>query len=110
MDEHEHHDHDGHGVALSPAELYDQQTEEAQERLSELAESCTQRDWLNITHKLDRSRPQIGADSGLTMLALAWVKEKREHGGASWDRLLDLTDQQLNELHGFPAGERPGDD
>jgi hypothetical protein len=92
-------------VRLTPRELWQQQNDEANERLNELARTTTQREWLLITTALDRNRQQIGADDGLTLLAMAWVKEKREHGGASWDRLLDLTDQQLADLHGFPAGD-----
>jgi hypothetical protein len=92
---------------LTPAELWDQGVEEGRERLDEVARSATQRDWLIITKKLDRSRQEIGADSGLTMLALAWVKLKAEHGGASWDKLLDMTDAELEAIHGFPPGSRP---
>lgn len=97
------------GAELSPAELWDQGVDDARQALDQLARETTQRDWLIITRKLDRSRQEIGADSGLTLLALAWVKEKREHGGASWDRLLDMTDAQLEAIHGFPAGDRPED-
>jgi uncharacterized protein (DUF2235 family) len=112
MDEHD----EQHGLpdaeqppALTAAQ-YDEQSKQAQDAMAELAESVTQREWLIITRKLDQTRPQIGGDSGLTMLALAWVKEKRAHGGADFDRLLDMTDAQLSELHGFPAGDRPGGD
>jgi hypothetical protein len=91
--------------ALSPRELFDQQNAEANERLNALAGSVTQREWLLITKALDRSRQEIGSDNGLTLLAMAWVKEKREHGGASWDRLLDFTDAQLETLHGYPEGD-----
>lgn len=97
-------------AALSPAELWDQGVDEANERLDQLATTVTQREWLLITTKLDRTRQQIGVDSGLTLLAMAWVKEKREHGGASWDRLLDMTDDELSLIHGFPAGNRPDPD
>ena len=96
-------------AALSPAELWDQGVEEGQKRLDTLARETTQREWLLITRKLDRTRGEIGADPGLTMLALAWVKEKHEHGGASWDKLLDMTDAELEAVHGFPPGDRPED-
>lgn len=92
-------------VRLSPRERWEQQNNEANERLNKLAEDTTQREWLLITTALDRTRQQIGEDNGLTLLAMAWVKEKREHGGASWDRLLDLTDNQLAQLHGYPEGD-----
>lgn len=96
-------------AALSPAELWDEGVEAGRQALDQLARETTQRDWLLITRKLDRTRAEIGADSGLTMLALAWVKEKHEHGGASWDRLLDMTDAELEAIHGFPAGDRPAE-
>ena len=96
-------------AALSPAELWDEKRDQASESVDQLAETVTQREWLQITTRLDRSRQQIGADSGLTLLALAWVKEKRAHGGASWDRLLDMTDEQLATLHGYPEGNRPAE-
>lgn len=92
---------------MTPAELFDQQMREAGERVDQLAETVTQREWLLITHALDRPRKQIGEDSGLTLCALAWVREKREHGGAKWDRFLDMTDEQLAVFHGYPAGQRP---
>lgn len=91
----------------TPAEAFDRQLAEANEKLQKLADETTQREWLLITRALDRSRQQIGGDIGLTMLAMLWVREKREHGGASWDKLLDLTDRQLEDALGFPAGERP---
>jgi hypothetical protein len=91
----------------TPTEAFDRQLHEANEKLQRLADETTQREWLLITRALDRSRQQIGGDIGLTMLAMLWVREKREHGGASWDKLLDLTDRQLEDALGFPAGERP---
>lgn len=94
-------------VSLSPGELWEEENTAAAERLDQLAKSVTQREWLVITRTLDRTRQEIGGDSGLTMLALAWAKAKHEHGGASWDKLLDLTDEQLEALHGFPPGSRP---
>lgn len=93
---------------LSPRERWQLQNDEANERLNKLAAETTQREWLTITTALDRTRQQIGADNGLTLLAMAWVSEKRAHGGASWDRLLDMSDDQLAQLHGYPEGD--GDD
>lgn len=93
------------GAGLSPRELWDQQNEQARHRLDELAATVTQRDWLLICKALDKSRAEIGADTGLTLLALGWVLEKRAHGGASWDRLLDMTDAELEDLHGFAPGD-----
>ena len=77
--------------------------EDFQAELKRLRASVTQREWLIITTRLDRSRDQIEADGALNMLALAWVKGVREHGGAKWDDLLDLTDDQLLAAHGWPA-------
>ncbi len=93
----------------TPAEAFDRQLAEANAALQKLADETTQREWLLITRALDRTRQQIGSDVGLTMLAMLWVREKHEHGGASWDKLLDLTDTQLEAELGFPAGERPED-
>jgi hypothetical protein len=99
-----------HDQSMTPAELWDQASKEAGERVDQLAGSVTQREWLLITKALDRSRQEIGSDTGLTLCSMAWVKEKRDHGGAKWDRFLDMTDEQLAVFHGYPAGERPGDD
>lgn len=88
-------------------EAYRERVKEASDGLDELQETVTQREWLLITAKLDRPRQAIVEDGGLRLLALAWVKEKREHGGASWDRLLDMTDTDLVEVHGFPAEDPP---
>lgn len=95
--------------SMTAGELWDQQNTEASENLDSLAETVTQREWLLITAALDRTRKQIGGDSGLTLAAMAWVKEKREHGGARWDRFLDMTDEELAVFHGYAAGERPAD-
>lgn len=75
---------------------------DAEARLEQLQRSTTQRDWLLITQALNRTRNEVVSDGGLRLLALAFVKEKRDHGGANWDVLLDMTDEQLLELHGFP--------
>lgn len=82
---------------------FEERVEEAQAALEDLERSVTQREWLLITIRLDRTREQIAQDGGLRLLALTWVKEKREHGGADWDRLLDMTDDDLAEAHGLPT-------
>lgn len=94
-------------LAETPAEAFDRQMRQAQAQLQAIADECTQREWLQITKALDCTRQQIADDSGLTCLAMLWAREKHAHGGASWDRLLDLTDQQLEAELGFPAGDRP---
>lgn len=71
--------------------------------LSKLEKTVTQREWLLITSRLDRPRAQITEDGNLRLLALAWVRRVREHGGAKWDELLGMTDDELLELHHFPA-------
>jgi hypothetical protein len=75
--------------------------ESAEEALADLERSVTQREWIIVMGKLAATREQINRDGSLRLLALAWVNEKREHGGASWDRLLDMTDEELLEAHGF---------
>jgi hypothetical protein len=82
---------------------FQERVDEATEALEALEESVVQREWLLITLRLDRTREQIAADGSLRLLALAWVREKRDHGGADWDRLLEMTDKELVDLHGFPT-------
>jgi hypothetical protein len=86
-------------------EAYQARVEEATEDLANLERSVTQREWLLIRQRLNASREEIAKEGGLRLLALAWIREKREHGGASWDRLLEMTDEDLVRLHGFPVGE-----
>ena len=75
--------------------------------LKRLTRSVTQGEWLALTRLLDRSRAEIAEDGNLTLLALAYVAEKREHGRASLELLLELTDEQLLAAHGFAS---PPDD
>lgn len=84
---------------------YDEKVDAATADLEALEETVTQREWLLITLRLDRTRQQIAEDGSLRLLALAWVKDKRDHGGASWDTLLEMTDRDLVEAHGFPTEE-----
>ncbi len=88
---------------LSPA--IRAQVEAAEAGLYAVQRTITQRDWLNITQVLDRPRTTILEDGGLRLLALAWVKEKAAHGGASWEVLLDMTDEEILALHGFPTSD-----
>lgn len=81
---------------------FEARVQEASDNLTALEETVTQREWLLVTAALDRTRDQIAQDGSLRMLALAWVREKHDHGGASWDALLDMTDRDLVRLHGFP--------
>ena len=96
------------GLELSPATRA--KIEAAEEGLALVQRTVTQRDWLNITQVLNHTRKEVLEDGGLRLLALAWVKEKAAHGGASWDVLLDMTDEDLLELHGFPTHDDSPDE
>ena len=74
---------------------------EAYEQMQAFSATVTQREWLLVCGALNVTREQLQASGALTILALAWVREKREHGGASWDRLLEMTDDQLLAVHGI---------
>lgn len=89
-------------------EAFQARVEEATEDLAALEKTVTQREWLLIRQRLNASREEIAKEGGLRLLALAWVRGKREHGGASWDRLLEMTDEDLVALHGFPTEEPEG--
>lgn len=93
--------------ASQAQEAYDAKVQEASEALDSLESTVTQREWLLITTRLDRTRAQIAVDGGLRLLALAWVREKRDHGGASWDRLLEMTDDDLVKMMDFPTEPPP---
>lgn len=84
---------------------FQERVDQATEDLEALEETVTQREWLLITIRLDRTREQIAQDGSLRLLALAWVREKRDHGGADWDTLLNMTDRDLVKAHGFPDEE-----
>lgn len=81
---------------------FEARVKEANQALEDLENTVTQREWLLITARLDRTRDQIATDGSLRLLALGWVKEKHDHGGANWDILLEMTDKELVRLHGFP--------
>lgn len=92
------------------AEAYAARVAEVQADLDAFEATLTQREWLLVCRQLDASREQISGDGSLRLLALGWLREKREHGGASWDRLLDMTDRELLDLHGFPTLGQTADD
>lgn len=75
----------------------------ANEDLDNLAGSITQREWLLICRRLDMTRDKIADDRGLRLLALAWVRQQREHGGADWDRLLNMTDEEVAAQLGYDS-------
>lgn len=72
----------------------------SQERVRPLVESITQREKFLLADRLSRPFSEIMEDPDRIMLALAWVKRKRENGGKapSFDELLDMTDQQLLDV------------
>lgn len=72
--------------------------ERIREDLAALEATVTQREWLLICRRLDVTRQRIDEDYGVRVLALAWVRQKRTHGGAEWDKLLDMTDEQLADV------------
>lgn len=76
--------------------------EESRLELDVFEASVTQREWLLMCRRLECDRSAIRTDGSLRLLALGWLREKREHGGASWDALLDMTDRQLLDVHGWP--------
>ena len=84
-------------------EEYLDQVEAAQRRANELQASITQREWLLIRRALDCPREEVLQDGGLRMVALAWVKASRAHGGATWDQFLNMTDDEALEANGFPT-------
>lgn len=79
----------------------------ALDHFEELKDSVTQREWLIACNKLGVTRNQIDADYGLLLLILAWVQEKRTVGKASWDKLLDATDEQILDILGLKEDESP---
>lgn len=79
--------------------------DEIQKTLSDIAESITQREWLQITKTLDRNREEINDDFGLQLLAIAWAKDKHVGKRADWDAFLDMTDAQLLEHLGIDIDE-----
>lgn len=86
---------------------YEQRLIDANKRVEEFYATVTQREWILLQRQLDATREEIGADQGLTLLGYAWVTEKRERGGAEWDRLLDMTDDELLAETQFPTAPAP---
>lgn len=82
----------------------------ARRELLKLLRTITQGDWLAICRALDLTRDQISDDENLTLLAAAWVKDKRKHGASSWDVLLEMTDADLLEFHGYQLEPRDDDE
>lgn len=81
-----------------------EQNAKARHGLRFLIRSITQGEWLAICRGLDMTRAGIADDDSLTMLAAAYVKDKRENGVSSWEVLLEMTDLDLMRFHGFDVG------
>lgn len=86
---------------------YEQRLKDANEATEKFFQAVTQREWLLVCRALDASREEIGADQGLMLMAQGWLTEKHAHGGASWDRLLDMTDDELLVEVGYPLPPVP---
>lgn len=82
--------------------------DEAIAAAAEFYNSVTQREWLTITNKLDRSRTEIGEDGALRALVSAWIKQKRETGATNWDELLDSTDAEVLARFGITEDDYEG--
>lgn len=78
--------------------------------LRALIRSTTQGEWIAVCRGLSMTRETITNDEDLLLLAMAWVRDKRKHGSASWDVLLELTDRGVLEFHGFELGPVDDDD
>ena len=88
----------------------EEQTVKARAELRRLAKSVQQGEWLTVCRKLAMSRAEIGDDHNLSLLALAYIKDKRENGASSFEVLLELTDSDLLEFHGFPTDDEDDED
>lgn len=78
--------------------------------LKALIRETTQGEWLAVCRGLSLTREQVQGDEDLLLLAMAWVRDKRKHGSASWDVLLELTDRGVLEFHGFQLAPIDDDD
>ena len=82
----------------------DQAAEAAgQSIVGELIGTATQRDWLLIQQRLDADKETVLSDMTRLFVALVWLKRKREAGGAKFDPILDLTDEQIYAELGIDA-------
>ena len=73
----------------------------AQKDLDKLTRSITQGEWLHFSRAIDIPRPNIESNNDLTLLAMAYFKDKREHGRSSLDLLLDFNDEELMTFLNF---------
>ncbi len=85
-------------IAAHADEQRQEKQRENADKLQRLIDSITQREWLIASARLDKTRKEMDKDFSLMLLVAAWVQEKRSHGGAEWDRLLDCTDAEILAL------------
>lgn len=71
------------------------------DQLAPEVEAVTQREKLLIAKALDASYAEVMQDTTLVLIALVWIKEKHQHGGADWDSILDATDLELIDRLGL---------
>lgn len=83
------------------AKARNENNREANNKLRFFIRTMTQGEWLAICRALDLSRDSIADDENLVLLAAAWAKDKRDRGAGNMGELLELTDRQLGERHGF---------
>ena len=73
-----------------------------------LIESVTQREKFLLADRLSRPYSQLMEDPDRVMIALLWIKRKRDNGGVApnFDDLLDLTDAEVLEALGLDDGDQ----
>lgn len=71
--------------------------------LEPLIRSVTQREKFLLAARLERPYSELMEDPDRVMIALAWVKLKRENAGVApnWDDLMDMTDEQILAVLGL---------
>lgn len=72
-----------------------------------LIESVTQREKFLLADRLSRPYSEIMEDPDRVMIALLWIKRKRDGAGVApnFDDLLDLTDAEILEGLGLDDGD-----
>lgn len=78
--------------------------------LQPLIESITQREKFLLADRLGRPFHELMEDPDRVMIALLWVKRKRDNAGIgpNFDELLDLTDGQI--IDGLGLSDNSSDD
>jgi hypothetical protein len=75
-----------------------------------LIESVTQREKFLLADRLGRPYSEIMEDPDRVMIALLWIKTKRDAGGVApkFDDLLDLTDAEILDRLGLDDDDAEG--